>query len=82
MIIERLLDMVFSGFSSMMEHFPSTIPAVQLVLGVLVEPLELACYYFGASNLSYVVGNIIFWSTIQIGWAIVEWLYKKIPGVS
>ncbi len=82
MIIEAVLKMMFAGFDAMMSHFPSTIATVALTLGMLLEPLEYACYYFGADNLAYALGTIIYWAGIQIAWAIVEWCYKKIPGVS
>ena len=29
-----------------------------------------------------VISNVIFWIGIQFTWAVIEWLYKKIPGVN
>ena len=29
-----------------------------------------------------VIGNIVFWMGIHLIWAVIEWIYKKIPGVS
>lgn len=27
------------------------------------------------------IGSVIFYMTAQFGWVVVEWVYKKIPGV-
>ena len=27
------------------------------------------------------IGSVIFYLTLQFSWAIIEWIYKKIPGV-
>ncbi len=83
MIFEGVLDVFFALVNGLISLFPaSSLPDVALVLGSLVTPLEYACYYFGADTLAYVVGNVIFWSTIQISWAVIEWLYHKIPGIT
>lgn len=82
LIIESILRMFFDGFGGLMSYFPAELPYVGLALGSLVEPLQFACYYFGSSNLAYAIGSIVFWAGVQISWAVVEWLYKKIPGVN
>lgn len=28
-----------------------------------------------------ILSNIVFWLVVQMTWAIIEWLYKKIPGI-
>ena len=28
-----------------------------------------------------ILSNITFWASVQFSWAIIEWVYKKIPGV-
>lgn len=38
-------------------------------------------YILGANYFAFVIGNIVFWLTVQLGWAIVEWIYKKVPGI-
>lgn len=82
MIIEAILRLFFDGFNGIVSLFPTELPSVALALGSLVEPLQFACYYFGSSNLAYAIGSIVFWAGVQISWAIIEWCYKKIPGVS
>lgn len=44
--------------------------------------LAKAMIVFPADVWVVVMGNIAFWLIVQMGWAIIEWVYKKIPGVS
>jgi hypothetical protein len=39
-------------------------------------------YVFPASMFFIIIGNVLFWFYVQMKWAIIEWLYKKIPGVN
>lgn len=38
-------------------------------------------FFFPPDVFVTVVGNIVFWTTVHLGWAVFEWCYKKIPGV-
>ena len=49
---------------------------------VLLDLLGYGVYFFGTSTFCMVVSNIAFWLTVDMVWAIVEWIYKKIPGVN
>ena len=40
------------------------------------------CAFIGTDYFLAVIGNIIFWLTAQMAWSIIEWVYKKFPGVS
>lgn len=50
----------------------------------LASILEVASYgvnIFGVAQFIKIIGVILFWHTAHLTWAIVEWIYKKIPGV-
>ena len=49
---------------------------------VLLDLLGYGVYFFGATTFCMVVSNISFWLTVDMVWVIVEWIYKKIPGIS
>ena len=49
---------------------------------ILLENESVISNFFGATTFCMVVSNIAFWLTADMVWAIVEWIYKKIPGVS
>lgn len=80
MILELILTpifMILQGLISLLPSMPdmpdwitSTINLVSLGLWIFPRPVWVAC-----------IGSIAFWSFGQIGWRIIEWIYKKIPGV-
>lgn len=38
-------------------------------------------YFFGSSTFSLIIANVLFWINVEITWIIIEWFYRKIPGV-
>ena len=48
---------------------------------VVVDLLGYGVFFMGYSTFSLVISSIGFWFTIDMVWACIEWLYKKIPGV-
>lgn len=70
---------------------------LRAVIGLLVD-VSVKTDAFDISSLTALIGkafivfpvdvfklcisNVIFWLSVQMGWAIIEWVYKKIPGVS
>lgn len=43
--------------------------------------LSYGLMFFPSDVFAISLGSIIFWLVAQLAWAIVEWVYKKIPGV-
>lgn len=62
------------GLIPVIESFPSGFGAVTNIIGY-------GCAIIGTDFFLAILGNIIFWLTVQMTWAIIEWIYKKIPGV-
>ena len=44
--------------------------------------VSTALMFFPRSVYIIITTNIVFWLSANMIWAIVEWAYKKIPGVS
>lgn len=44
--------------------------------------LNKALMFFPPEVFVITILNISFWITVQFAWAIIEWIYKKIPGVN
>lgn len=40
-----------------------------------------ALFFFPADVLVVGIGNIVLIATVGIGWSVIEWVYKKVPGV-
>lgn len=44
--------------------------------------LKIALMFFPVEVWVVAIANIVFWITAQYTWAILEWIYKKIPGIN
>ena len=81
MIVELLLTPIFWIIQGLLAFIPqgSTMP------GWLQDTLNLlstAFLFFPPDVWLIVFGNICGWQFGLFGWSIIEWVYKKIPGVS
>jgi hypothetical protein len=47
----------------------------------LITSLSYAFIFFPFSLFKFFLQNVIFWLGVQAAWAIIEWMYRKIPGV-
>lgn len=63
------------GMFPVLESFPSGFGAVTNIIGY-------GCAIIGTDFFLSILGNIIFWLTVQLAWALIEWIYKKVPGVN
>lgn len=81
MITETILSFVFMVIRDFMMLIPETffklpdwgIQAFKMIrigLGIFPNDVWLVC-----------IMNGLFWITIQFTWSMIEWVYKKIPGV-
>lgn len=83
MIIESIIDMFFFVPHLLVNLIPDlnsfSIPNyVSTFLDLVAVPLSI----FPLDLWILLIGNVTFWATVQISWAGIEWVYKKIPGVS
>lgn len=81
MIVEKILDVFFSGVNSLISMLPT--PVVENFTGK--TPPDIVRYgvcFFPGDVITLVVTSFIVWKAIFIGWAIIEWIYKKIPGIN
>ena len=85
MIIEWILTPVFWLINIIMDLLPdmSYIDPLSgfditgfidiLAYGFLIFPFELFMIF---------IANMLLWKGIQLVWAVIEWIYNKIPGVN
>ncbi|GFP78557.1 hypothetical protein [Clostridium fungisolvens] len=81
MLIELLLKPFFSLLNSIVYLLPSNNFTSPTMTGIF-DLLSKGLYFFGSATFILVIGNITFWSVAHIAWAIIEWVYKKIPGIN
>lgn len=80
MIIELLLMPIWSLF----DLFIGLLPAMYVLPDWIISCVGLiskALFFFPVDVWLVCFGNIVFWVIALNGWAAIEWLYKKIPGV-
>lgn len=55
---------------------------VPLWMADMYNLLGKALMFFPTEVYVVTLMNIGFWITVQFAWAIIEWIYKKIPGIN
>ena len=82
MIIEAILSPIFK----LIEYLFGLIRIGEIKLpgwfGDTMGLIADAMMFFPVDVWVAVLANVGFWLTIQFTWATIEWVYKKIPGVS
>lgn len=80
MIIQLLLIPLFGLLTLILELMPTfTTPVVGF--NTIIDIAGYGTRILGTNFCLLVIGNIVMWLTIQMGWSIIEWVYKKLPGV-
>lgn len=76
-----LLDLVALFFSRIVGVFPEmhTIPDW---FSAFISVLQIGLYFFPADVLVIIIANVMFCNISLVGWSVIEWVYKKIPGIS
>ncbi|MEG2908936.1 MAG: hypothetical protein RR945_06955 [Erysipelotrichaceae bacterium] len=81
MIFELIFNILFSPVNLILNLIP-TINNLPTWLGDLISFVSKGLSIFPTDVWVITITNIFFWNFGLIGWAIVEWVYKKIPGVN
>ena len=68
-------------FIGLLGGFVGDIPFINHGFDVVVDLIGYGVYFMGYSTFNLVISTIAFWLTLDMAWACIEWLYKKIPGV-
>lgn len=82
MIVELLLSPIFlliRGFIALIPDTGFSLPGWFLTFADVVR---VGLSFFPSNVFIIIIGNIAFWLTLHMTWSIIEWLYKKLPGVS
>lgn len=81
MIVELICSPIFLIIRGLILLFPTafTIPDWGMAF---LDLLLKALYVFPADVWIVFISNVLFWYGALFAWAIIEWTYKKIPGVT
>ncbi len=80
MITQALLTIIFTLVSLIISLFPE-IPSLNLDTETITSNLSIAFLFFPHDLWVLVIANIVFWLSSSFVWSVIEWIYKKIPGV-
>ncbi len=80
-----LIQLMMTPFWALIYFLINLLPSLSSVpsgFNALLDIIGYGCAFVGTDFFLALVGNIIFWLTSQLAWSIIEWVYKKFPGVS
>lgn len=81
MIIDSCLLIVLNIIIYFISLVPA-VPSTEYMLGGFLNILGIGINLFGRTTFSVIITNIVLWGGIHLAWAIIEWIYIKIPGVN
>lgn len=81
MIIELLFDLIFGLVSLIISFFPTGYSLPNWFYS-FYDVVSNALAFFPKPVFIIIISNVSFWLTVQMTWAIIEWIYKKVPGIN
>lgn len=81
MIMGLLIVAMFTMVISIVNMIPDLSTVSSTVGTTFYQFLQIGCYFFGAQNFYLVISCVLSWASIDLIWSIIEWSYKKAPGV-
>ena len=85
MIIELIMTPIFALLGFIADRIPDMShidPLAGQDISGFLQVLAFGFYVFPFSLFLAFIANVTFWLTAQMSWAIIEWAYKKLPGVN
>lgn len=80
MIIELLLSPIFLLISGCIGLLPTFVSLPNWLM-YFIDFVRKGLSFFPSGVFTIIISNILFWLSLHMIWAIIEWLYKKVPGV-
>lgn len=80
MLIALIIAPFFELINLVVNLLPDT-PSVNITLSNVIIFVRKGLYFTDVGVFGLVLGTVITFTTLQLGWAVIEWIYKKIPGV-
>lgn len=80
MLIELVTGPVFALINTIVDMIPDGWQIPNFI-GYTLDILKYPMGVFPGDLWILIIGNVAFWYMVQLTWGVVEWVYKKIPGV-
>jgi hypothetical protein len=84
MLLAMLLTPIFGLILGAISFLPdmSSIDYVAESAGLIHAIAAIGFVIFPQNLFIATIACVVFWLGVQVAWAIIEWIYKKIPGVN
>lgn len=82
-MIEAIFNVIFGFIMNMLSVFPASTLTYDnySFASTLLQMLGYFNSFVGNDIFLVAIGHSIFFWTAEFAWAVIEWIYKKIPGV-
>jgi len=84
-VIKIIIELLFAPIFSLLKFIISFLPSgfsLPSWLSDSISVVSRGLIFFPVDVWKVLIGNILFWLYAQLVWAIIEWIYRKIPGIS
>lgn len=81
MIIEAIFNCLFSVVEFVINLIPNYTTLTITAIAQFYNYVSIGLDYVGTAPFIAIITNVLAWCAIDISWAVIEWIYKKIPGV-
>lgn len=85
MIVTALITLFLTPFKLLLEFIISLLPTTTATAGSMINVvtfLKKGLWFFDYNFFCSMLSVIIIFVTLKFVWAVVEWIYIKIPGVN
>jgi len=86
MIIELLVTPIFELILFIISLIPdftlNNDSLFNFEIALFISFLGYGFFLFPLQLFMIFTANVVLWKVFQLGWAIIEWAYRKVPGVN
>ena len=82
MIFEGILNLLFGLVKVVIGLLPTSIFTMPQWFADFSSLISIGLSFFPSDVFYVAIGNITIWVVLHITWAVIEWIYKKFPGIS
>lgn len=82
MIAEGILNLLFGLVKAVIKLLPASIFTLPQWFTDFSSLVSIGLSFFPSDVFYVAIGNIAIWVLLHITWAVIEWIYKKFPGIN
>ena len=81
MIVEAIFSVIFSVINFFLGFIKGVFDLPNWMV-YTVDLLSKGMMFFPIEVWTIIIANVVFWLVATYSWSLIEWIYKKIPGVN